>query len=386
MGALEGVRVLDLTRLLPGPFASLVLADLGATVDKVEDADQGDYLRHLPPQIGGSNVAFGMLNRGKRSLVLDLKRPEGRAAFERLLPTYDVLFEQFRPGVLARLGFPVEELRAKHPRLIVCSLTGYGQTGPLAQRSGHDLNYVARSGILGHQGDERGPQVPGFQTADVSGGMWSVIGILAALLERARTGQGAHVDVAMSEGTVPFNVIGLAASMVGQAPARGGDQLTGGIAPYGVYRTSDDQLMTIAALEPKFWLKFSGLFGLSAQMSDLVPGPHQAELKASVAAIFRDKDAATWAEVATANDLPIERVLAPGDIPHDPHLAARGVLFTRESPGGPVPQFRTPVSPESVKTARLAGRAGEDSRSILAEAGLSSTEIDALVASGAVRE
>jgi alpha-methylacyl-CoA racemase len=385
MSALEGVRVLDLTRLLPGPLASLVLADLGATVDKVEDAEQGDYLRHLPPQIGGSNVAFGMLNRGKRSLVLDLKRPEGRAAFERLLPTYDVLFEQFRPGVLARLGFPIEALRAKHPRLIVCSLTGYGQTGPLAQRAGHDLNYVARSGILGHQGDEQGPQVPGFQTADVSGGMWSVIGILAALLERAKTGRGTHVDVAMSEGTVPFNVIGLAASMAGQAPTRGGDQLTGGIAPYGVYRTSDDRFVTIAALEPKFWLKFAALFGLSPQMSDLVPGPHQAELKASVASIFRDKDAAAWARVAMDNDLPIEQVVAPEDVPRDPHLEARGVLFTRDSPAGPVPQFRTPVSPDAVRTARLAVRPGADTRAILAEAGLSSDEIDALLASGAVK-
>jgi alpha-methylacyl-CoA racemase len=386
MAALEGVRVLDLTRLLPGPFASLVLADLGATVDKVEDPDQGDYLRHLPPQIGGSNVAFGMLNRGKRSIVLDLKRPEGRATFERILPTYDVLFEQFRPGVLARLGFPIDALREKHPRLIVCSLTGYGQTGPLAQRSGHDLNYLARSGILGHQGDDRGPQVPGFQTADVSGGMWSVIGILAALLERAKTGKGRHVDVAMSEGTVPFNVIGLAASMVGQAPARGADQLTGGIAPYGIYRTSDDRFMTLAALEPKFWLKFAALFGLHPQLSDLVPGPHQLELRASVSAIFRAKTASTWDEVAISHDLPIELVLAPEEVSRDPHLAARGILFTREGDGGAVPQFRTPVSPDSVRTARLAGRAGEDSRAILAEAGLSASDIDALVASGAVRD
>jgi crotonobetainyl-CoA:carnitine CoA-transferase CaiB-like acyl-CoA transferase len=326
-----------------------------------------------------------MPTRGKRRLVLDPKRPAGRAAFERLLPTYDVLFEQFRPGVLARLGFPIEALRAKHPRLIVCSLTGYGQTGPLAQRSGHDLNYVARSGILGHQGDEQGPQVPGFQTADVSGGMWSVIGILAALLERAKTGQGAHVDVAMSEGTVPFNVIGLAASMVGQAPARGADQLTGGIAPYGVYRTRDDRFVTFAALEPKFWLKFAALFGLSPQLSDLVPGPHQDELKSSVAGIFREKDSASWAELATTHDLPIEPVLGPEEVPGDPHLQARGVLFTRESAAGPVPQFRTPVSPDSVRSARLAARAGEDSRAILAEAGLSAEEIDALLASGAVR-
>src|SRR5262249_54956535 len=191
----------DLSRLLPGPFATLVLADLGATVDKLEDTGGGDYLRHVPPQIAGESAAFQLLNRGKRSLVLDLKKPAGRDAFKRLVASYDVLFDQFRPGVLARLGVGHDVLRAENPRLVICALTGYGQTGTLAQRAGHDIDYLARAGILGGQGPEGGaPQVPGFQLADISGGMWCVIAIQAALAERARTGQGAVLDIAMTDG------------------------------------------------------------------------------------------------------------------------------------------------------------------------------------------
>src|SRR5262249_51900817 len=189
MRPLTGVRVLDLSRLIPGPFATLVLADLGATVDKIEDAAGGDYLRHVPPQVAGSSVAFHLLNRGKRSAILDLKHPAGRDAFRRLATRYDVLFDQFRPGGLPRLRLGYEVLCADNPRLIVCALTGYGQTGPLVNRAGHDLNYLARAGLLGAQGPaDRAPQVPGFQMADVSGGMWCAIAILAALAERAQTG------------------------------------------------------------------------------------------------------------------------------------------------------------------------------------------------------
>src|SRR5262245_177784 len=173
MRPLTDIRVLDLSRLLPGPFATLVLADLAATVDKLEDTGGGAYLRHTPPQVAGTSAAFQLINRGKRSLVLDLKKPEGQAAMKRLLGTYDVLFDQFRPGVLARLGLGHDELRAAHPRLVICALTGYGQAGDLASKAGHDLNYLARSGVLGAQGPAGGPpQVPGFQMADVAGGMW----------------------------------------------------------------------------------------------------------------------------------------------------------------------------------------------------------------------
>ena len=386
MPALSGIRVLDLSRLLPGPFASLVLADLGATVDKIEDPEQGDYLRYLPPTVGDSNVAFQMLNRGKRSLVLDLKAARGRQTLETMLGHYDVLFEQFRPGVMARLGFAPEELCERFPRLIVCSLTGYGQTGPLAGRSGHDLNYLARSGLLGHQGQgEEAPQVPGFQAADISGGMWSVIGILAAILERQNTGKGRWLDIAMSEGTLGFNLLGLAASMVGEAPQRGGAQLTGGIAPYGVYRSKDDRWLSFAAIEPKFWMRFAQAFGIEASMGDLVPGEHQPALREKVSAAFASKSAEEWTEFARLHDLPLELVLTPQEVPQDAHIQARNILFFRDSKDGPVPQFKTPVSPESARFAPMAPRQGADTRAVLAEAGIAAADIDSLIAEGIAR-
>src|SRR5580704_6915913 len=199
-GPLAGIRVLDLSRLLPGPFASLVLADLGARVDKIEDPAGGDYLRAMPPLRGDTSSMFLALNRNKRSACLDLKMERGRAALLKLTARYDVLLEQFRPGVLDRLGLGHRTLLETNPRLIVCALTGYGQDGPLANRAGHDLNYLARAGVLGMQGPAGAPpQPPGFQLADVGGGLWCVVAILAALRERDRTGKGSVIDVAMSE-------------------------------------------------------------------------------------------------------------------------------------------------------------------------------------------
>ncbi|MBL9024155.1 MAG: CoA transferase [Myxococcales bacterium] len=382
MQPLSDIRVLDLSRLLPGPFATLVLADLGATVDKIEEPGQGDYLRHLPPQLkDGENAAFSQLNRGKRSAILDLKRPEGRDALRAMLGTYDVLFEQFRPGVLRRLGLDPQALRKDFPRLVVCSLTGYGQAGPLAQRAGHDLNYLARSGVLGAQGPRAAPpQVPGFQLADVSGGMWSVIGILAALRHRDHTGEGAWLDIAMSEGTIPFATTSFAAAVAGQPGDRGDETLTGGIAPYQVYETKDGRAVALAALEPKFWMAFAAHAGLEPSLGDLLVGPHQAETKAKVAAVFKQKTQAEWISWAEGKDCLVEPVLSPAEAWHDAHLAARDVFFEIDGR----PQVRTPVTPRDVTFAPPPGH-GQHTRAILADAGLSTETIESLFASGAAR-
>ena len=228
-----GLKVLDLSRLLPGPFATMVLADLGATVDKVEDAGGGDYMRVMPPLVDGMNASFHALNRGKRSLVLDLKNPAGRDALLRLVPSYDVLVESFRPGVMAKLGLAESTLRAIHPGLIYCSVSGYGADGPLAKRAGHDLNFVARGGGLGLTGPSDGPpQVSGVQVADIGGSLFAVIGVLAALEERRQTGKGRFVDIALAESTVSFGLYGIMNAVAGMASPRGDDPLTGGIAPY----------------------------------------------------------------------------------------------------------------------------------------------------------
>lgn len=383
-GPLGGLRVLDLSRLLPGPFATLVLADMGAAVDKLEDAASGDYLRHMPPQVAGEAAAFHALNRNKRSLVLDLKQAAGRDALLRILPRYDVLFEQFRPGVMARLGLSPEALLAAKPDLVVCSLTGYGQRGPLASRAGHDLNYLATSGLLGAQGPAGAPpQVPSFQLADVSGGLWSVIAILGALRERERTGRGAHLDVSMTDGLSGFGIPALVGALAGQPTCRGDDALSGGIAPYGVYETSDGGFVTLAALEPKFYLAFAALVGLEADMGALVPGAHQVALKARLAAIFRAKTRAEWAALAAEHDVCIAPVLAPEELRESPHHAARGLVFELDTPRGPVPQLRLPITPDAPFAPPP--RVGEHTREILEEGGLTPAEIEGLLASGAAR-
>jgi crotonobetainyl-CoA:carnitine CoA-transferase CaiB-like acyl-CoA transferase len=386
MRPLRGVRVLDLSRLIPGPFATLVLADLGATVDKIEDPGGGDYLRLVPPQIGDASVGFHALNRGKRSAVLDLKKPAAREAFRRLARSYDVLFEQFRPGVLARLGLGHDELRADNPRLVVCALTGYGQTGELAQRAGHDLDYLARAGLLGLMGPAGGPpQVPAFQLADVSGGLWCVVAIQAALAERERTGRGSVLDIAMTDGVLGFASMAIAGTLAGAPPARGDDTLTGGIAPYNTYLSKDGRPIALASLEPKFWAAFCAGVGLEPDMTALVPGPHQAELKRRVADVVGSRTADEWAAFAAEHDCCLEAAIEPAAIRRDPHLASRGLWLEAPSPAGPIPQFRTPVTPRDLEPTP-APRGGEHTRVILREAGFSDAEVDELVRSGAARE
>ncbi len=380
MRPLVGKRILDLSRLLPGPFTTLVLADLGATVDKFEDLGSGDYLRHLAPG------AFDLLNRGKRGALLDLKRPEGRLAFERLLGSYDVLFEQFRPGVLDRLGLGHDALRSKYPRLIVCALTGYGQTGELAHRAGHDINYLARGGLLGSQGPvDASPQPPGFQLADVSGGMWCVIAILAALAERERTGEGRVLDISMTDGVLGFGTMTLASAFAGAIFPRGADALTGGIAAYGTYMSKDGHPFALGALEPKFWMSFCAAAGIEPRMEALMPGPHQDEMKATVAFAFAQKTRAEWIEIAERADCCLEPVVLPKDLRDDSFIKSRGLFFELQTSRGGIPQYRTPVTPQD-GSFEPPPRAGEHTRAVFRDAGFSDAEIDDLVKAGAIRE
>jgi alpha-methylacyl-CoA racemase len=385
---LEGVRVLDLTRLLPGPFASLVLADLGASVDKLEDPAPGDYLRHMPPSVDGQGAAWQSLNRDKRSLVIDLKHPDGVATLRALVPRYDVLIEGFRPGVLDRLGVGHAALRALHPGLIVCAITGYGQDGPLARRAGHDLNYLARAGVLGVTGPAgAAPAVSGAQMADVAGGaLWAVVAILAALHERARTGVGCVADIAMSEGAVPLAAFALASLFAGERPrARGDNVLDGGIAAYATYLTRDGQAVALGALEPKFWTAFATAVGLDASLDALVPGAHQGPLKASVAAIIAGRTRAEWEAFARDHDCCIEPVLEPHELPGDPQHRHRGVFFETEGfGGGRTLAFRTPVGAGADGEHTPPRAAGADTRVILREAGIDDARIDALASAGAV--
>jgi len=394
-GALAGVRVLDLSRLLPGPFASLVLADLGAQVDKVEEVSGGDYVRHMPPLVppatagdkaaGDQSAFFLALNRGKRSIALDLKKKSAVAALLRMVPRYDVLLEQFRPGVLARLGLSSEALREKNPKLIVCALTGYGQDGPLALRAGHDVDYLARAGVLGQQGPAGGPpQIPGFQLADVGGGLWSVVAILAALAKRDRTGEGGTLDVSMTEASMGFSILGIAAQLAGKPLARGEEPLTGGLAGYAVYATKDGGAVALGALEPKFWMTFCAAVGLPVDGSSMVPGPHQPEVQERVRAIFRSKTRAEWEEFGREHDVCLEPVLDPAELAGDPQHTARKAFVDVDSPWGVLRQLRLPTSPRDASFGPPP-KLGQHTDAILREAGLDDGEIAAMKAEGAAR-
>jgi len=385
MRALTGVRILDLTRLLPGPLATLVLADLGARVDKIEDPEMGDYARFVPPLVGGQGAAFHALNRGKRSAVLDLSKPEGVRAFERLALHYDVVFEQFRPGVLDQLGIGHARLRELNPKLIVAALTGYGQTGPLRERAGHDLNYIARAGLLGLQGPPADkPQIPAFQVADVSGGLFAVIGILAALHERRHTGEGKVLDIAMLDSTLPFATVALGRLLGGEIPARGAELLSGGSAAYQTYSAKDGEVMALGALEPKFLARFCEGAGIEGAESSLVPGPHQAELQRRFALAFASKTRAEWEAFAAEHDCCLEPVLAPGELLRDPQVVARGLFVDGIVNGDRVRYYRTPVTPCDAEMLP-APTHGQHTDQIFREAEFTAAEVDELRGRGVIR-
>jgi crotonobetainyl-CoA:carnitine CoA-transferase CaiB-like acyl-CoA transferase len=369
---LEGVKVLDLSRLLPGPYATLVLADLGATVDKVEEPGSGDYTRYSPPMKGDTSALFLGLNRNKRSISIDLKAPAGVATLKALAKHYDVLVESFRPGVLDRLGVGHEVLAKENPRLIFCSISGYGNTGPDRLKAGHDLNYIARSGALAYGGADGGPPaMPGVQMADIGGGsLFAIIGILAALHERHTSGKGRFVDVSMTDGSMAFLHMHLAARLLmgseGTPLARGREALNGGYACYGLYRTSDDRWLAVGSLEPKF---FAGLCAAIERL-DLVPGAYDVgdqgkQIRAELEKVFATRPQAQWVELFKPLDLCVEPVLEGDEILKDPQLQARG-LFAKE---GDVMWLRTPLRFGDVAI-RQPPTIGQHSAEILRECGL----------------
>jgi crotonobetainyl-CoA:carnitine CoA-transferase CaiB-like acyl-CoA transferase len=295
--ALEGIRVLDLTRLLPGAEATQYLADFGADVIKIEQPGAGDYGRTLFAATG-ENPVFAATNRGKRSVCLDLKAPDGRDAFIRLAREADVLVESFRPGVMDRLQVGYETLRAHNKRLIYAALTGYGQDGPMRDAAGHDLNYLAMAGALDLNGDAScAPVVPNFQIADLAGGaMQTAMGILLALLARERTGEGQFVDVSMTRGAAGMLTIAFAQFAATKRGMSSGQGILGGrYACYSVYRCRDGRWIAVGALEPKFWATLCR----ALNREDLIirqyaPEPEQPDLRGELAAVFEQRDAADW--------------------------------------------------------------------------------------------
>jgi crotonobetainyl-CoA:carnitine CoA-transferase CaiB-like acyl-CoA transferase len=381
--ALVGIRVLDLSRLLPGPFLTMVLADMGADVVKVEDPRVGDYLRAFPPAKGGMSGRFLAVNRGKRSLALDLKSPAGRDAFSRMADQADVIVESFRPGVMQKLGVDYATLAARNPKIIVCSISGYGQTGPYTHRAGHDLDYIALAGVLAMTGPrEAAPQMPGVQIADLAGGaLWSATAILGALVGRHRTGKGAHLDISMTEGALALLAAEVGNLDCGARPTRGSEVLNGSAACYGIYRAKDDRYLAVGALEPKFWIALNQAIGRPPNVGELVGNPAaQAKVRAELAEIFATKTAAEWHAHLEQHDCLVEIILELDELSAHPLHQAREVFFHIDGgPGvGEILQVRTPVGRPKAPVAPPP-KLGQQSREVLAEYKFSDAEIAALI-------
>lgn len=344
---LEGLRVLDFSTLLPGPLATLMLDRAGATVVKVE-RPEGDGLRDHPDD-------FAMLNDGKRFVTADLKDPADREEVWRLVQEADVLVEQFRPGVMGRLGLGYDEVAARNPALVYCSVTGYGQTGPRAMEAGHDLNYLGASGMLSllDRGKVVGDALPPGLVADVGGGSYpAVINILLALLARIADGCGRHLDVAMADNLFPFMYWSLACDS--QRPGAGGSQVSGASPRYNTYLTRDGRLLLVAALEPQFWVRFC----------DLVDLPNEYRAKAAdpevvidaVAAIARAHTGAEWEVLLADIDCSCSVARTAHEARTDPAYWQRGVFSapdgTNAQPVLPLPLDQDLIRPETPKPER----------------------------------
>ncbi|HET9226682.1 MAG TPA: CaiB/BaiF CoA-transferase family protein [Thermoanaerobaculia bacterium] len=316
---ISGTLVVDLSRLLPGPLAGRLLADLGARVVKVEEPSQGDPVREAPPRRNGQSGLASLLLSGIESVALDLKEPDGREVLSRLLERADVLLESFRPGTLARLGFPPDLLRERYPRLVVCSISGWGQSGPYASRAGHDLTYQAVAGSLAPTGG-----MPSVPVVDMVGAWSAVSAILAALLERHQTGRGRHIDAALLDAGVHANFVSWAVETGGPKAVGEALPLTGALPCYRLYRTADGRLIALGALEPHFWKRLcdaAGCPGLRKRQYS-----ESRRVRRQVEALVRSRTLSEWMELFAREDIPAEPVLSAAEAREHPQVRERGML------------------------------------------------------------
>lgn len=359
---LAGLRVLDLTRLLPGPMCTLYLADLGADVLKIEDDQEGDYLRTLNPGL------FAAINRNKRGMTLDLRQPGDRDRLLRLVENAEVLVESFRPGVMDRLGVGYELLRARNPRLVYCALTGYGRSGPYRDKAGHDINYRGYSGQLEQSGRPGGPpDVSNFQLADLGGGaLTAAFGILAAVLRARSTGEGGYLDVAMLDGTLALQVAPLATYLQqGATRPRGEDMLSGLLPNYDVYPCADGRYLALGALEPKFWAGFCQAVGHPELAALPLLGAEAAQTRQRLTELLRQKTRDEWAALLAAHDVCATPVLTLEEALANEQVLARDMVCQVDGQ----PQFACPIKLDGYhfEVTRPAPKPGEHTAEILAE-------------------
>jgi crotonobetainyl-CoA:carnitine CoA-transferase CaiB-like acyl-CoA transferase len=385
-GPLHGVRILDLTRLLPGNYCTLLLSDLGADVLKIEEPGRGDYIRWAPPLVEGEGAIHRSLNRGKRSVTLNLKAAAGADLLRRLARHADVLIESFRPGVMAQFGLGYEALSETNQRLVYCALTGYGQDGPYRDRAGHDINFTGYAGILHATGTPEGPPVvPSVQIGDFGGGMAAAVGILACLDEARRTGRGRLVDVSMMDVAASWAAVLMSWYLAtGSPPERGKMPLSGGLACYRIYRARDGRHLAVGALEPQFWRTLCESLGLPELVHDQFAGPErQEEIAARLQEAFSRRERDEWVIALGDLDACVGPVNDVAEALSDPQLTHRGQLAEadgRRVGAGPAVK----VSGHDPRTLTPAPALGEHTEEVLSNLGSSLEEIEKLRSSGVV--
>ena len=385
LGPLASLKVLDFSTLLPGPFASLLLADMGAEVLRIESPTRMDLLRVLPPHDQGVSASHAYLNRNKRSLALDLKQPEALEVIKQLLQDYDIVLEQFRPGVMERLGLGYDALKAINPKLIYVSITGYGQTGPYKDRAGHDINYLALAGLASYTGRaDSGPLPLGMQVADIAGGsLHGVIGLLAAVIARQQTGQGQHLDVSMTDCVFSLNAMAGAGYLAcGEEPGREEQMLNGG-SFYDYYRSRDGRWFSVGSLEPAFMKQLCAALGLEElETSGLSPEPAlQKALKNALRIEFETRDFTELCALFAALDACVEPVLSVGEAVRHPQLKARALVTeVPRGDGTTQAQMACPLKfSDGLPEPRHIGAAvGQHTDQVLEELGYSAERIEEL--------
>src|SRR5712692_691568 len=374
---LTGIRVLDLTRLLPGAFCTMLLADMGADVVRVEDPAGGDYMRWTPPLVGGQSALFNALNRNKRSLTLNLKSAAGRDLLLRLVEHSAVLVEGNRPGVIGRLGLGWDVLHARNPKLVMCSITGYGQDGPFAARAGHDINYMATAGALGLNGERGGPPVPlAVQVADIGGGgLQAAVAILGALLGALRDGQGRRLDVSMTDAAVSWLALQLASAGGGEEVRRGDQRLAGRHACYRVYACKEGGYYSVGALEPKFWATLCSAVGHPELIElQFAEGEAGVRVHRAMELVFVSRTRSEWEAQLAGLDVCCEPVLELDEVAAHPQIAARRVIANSESGVEVRPAVHLREDWRRLDAPRL----GEHTDEILAELGVDAQRLETL--------
>ncbi|MFI2812891.1 MULTISPECIES: CaiB/BaiF CoA-transferase family protein [Microbulbifer] len=395
-GPLNGLKVLDFSTLLPGPYASMLLADMGAEVLRIESPSRPDMLRGLPPMVGGNgpgaekvSAAHASINRNKKSLALDLKSERAGEIIRRLLTEFDVVLEQFRPGVMDRLGLGYSTLRKMRKDLVYCSVTGYGQTGPMKGRAGHDINYLALSGLASYSGRaDSGPTLSGTQLADIAGGSHhAVMGILAAVYQREKTGKGSHVDISMTDCAFALNAISAANALAGAGePQLGGELLNGG-SYYDYYRTADDRYLSVGSLEPQFAEQFFHGIGYGEWIERVLQPDQQHALKRDISEVIASRPLDHWMRVFEGCDACVEPVLGFLEASQSVLMQEREMLCDAELPNGEtLHQVNTPLSFGSAKPRRHVAGAplGSHTRELLRDLGYDGEEIEALRSQGVI--